>query len=520
MSHAAPAASRWLLALLVGALTLLVAEGGASLLLGRSLLRPATHAAPAGSAPSPTDLDRRLAALRNPGVYRVHPDPFVSYALRSDEQLEIQGSPVHSDALGLRVRPGPPAAADALRLVVLGDSVAFGYGLADDETLACRIEQAVTAMQGGSGRPVVARTVAMPGWNHRNAIQFLMDHAAELDPQLVIYIPIGNDLCDSDGLWETGHRRAAPDLASPDPLLHVGTNVAWPFLRPLRDELVGAGRAELAARMGPNIETSDISAESRRRYDDNAADIRRLQQWLGARGGRLLLARYDETQYTWHLERRLLDEPRIPVVPLFSGVDSELSLPDDPHPNALAVSAAGQWLADDLVARGWVEGGERRPLPAAAEVAERRHARPRGDAEILKLSDERHAAARAALRPAVDWRDATGINQVFGTLNGDGTAGARLLVAVAPAGGTLALELQSLPGQPPMTVAVEVDGRPLQTLTLPAGDGQQWRLPLPARAQPDEALEIKLIPERWIVQDVGGSGVMASFRPLRIACEP
>jgi len=276
----------------------------------------------------------------------------------------------------------------------------------------------------------------------------------------------------------------------------------------------------LAARMGTNIEMSDISAESRRRYDDNAADIRRLQQWLGARGGRLLLARYDETQYTWHLERRLLDEPRIPVVPLFSGVDSELSLPDDPHPNALAVSAAGQWLADDLVARGWVEGGERRPLPAAAEVAERRHARPRGDAEILKLSDERHAAARAALRPAVDWRDATGINQVFGTLNGDGTAGARLLVAVAPAGGTLALELQSLPGQPPMTVAVEVDGRPLQTLTLPAGDGQQWRLPLPARAQPDEALEIKLIPERWIVQDVGGSGVMASFRPLRIACEP
>ncbi|HZJ69788.1 MAG TPA: hypothetical protein VFF36_02575, partial [Planctomycetota bacterium] len=84
----------------------------------------------------------------------------------------------------------------------------------------------------------------------------------------------------------------------------------------------------------------------------------------------------------------------------------------------------------------------------------------------------------------------------------------------------LVLELQSLPGQPPMTVAVEVDGRPLQTLTLPAGDGQPWRLPLPARAQPDEALEIKLIPERWIVQDVGGSGVMASFRPLRIACEP
>jgi hypothetical protein len=258
MSSASRPSARWLLAAGTAALALLCAEGGASLLLGRSLLRPGTRAGPAEGRAAPTDRDRHLAALRNPGVYRVHPDPFVSYVLRSNEQLEVAGRPVRSDALGLRVRPGPPPAPEALRLVVLGDSVAFGYGLGDDETLACQIEQAVATLQGGAGRPIAARTVAIPGWNHRNAIDFLFDHYAELEPDIVVYIPIGNDLFDTDGLWETGHRRAAPDLANPDPMQYVRTNTAWPFMRPLREEFEHIGRQALLARLGPNIVTSDL----------------------------------------------------------------------------------------------------------------------------------------------------------------------------------------------------------------------------------------------------------------------
>ncbi|HYN63547.1 MAG TPA: hypothetical protein VES36_03005, partial [Candidatus Limnocylindrales bacterium] len=271
MSVPARASARWLLALGVAALTLLCAEGGASLLLGRSLLHSGSRAAPGDGLPAPTDADRRAAALRNPGVYRVHPDPFVSYVLRADEQLEVAGCPVRSDALGLRARPGPPATADAVRLVVLGDSVAFGYGLNDDQTLACQLEQVLGTLRGPSARPIAARTVAIPGWNHHNAVSFLLDHYVELAPDIVVYLPIGNDLCDTDGLWETGHRRPAPDLANPDPLLFVGTNQAWPFMRPMREQLEQLGRPALVARLGPNIVTADISAESRRRYDDNAA---------------------------------------------------------------------------------------------------------------------------------------------------------------------------------------------------------------------------------------------------------
>lgn len=516
-------ATRWLLALGVAALTLVCAEGVASLLLRRSLLRPAAEALPAERLPSPTDRDRHLAALRNPGVYRVHPDPFVGYVLRSDEQLEIAGCPVRSDALGLRVRPGPPPPQDALRVVVLGDSVAFGFGIHDDETLACRLEAALTAMRGPAARPVVARTVAIPGWNHRNAVGFLLDHYSELRPDIVVYLPIGNDLCDTDGVWESGQRRAVPDLANPDPLLSVRTNAAWPFMRPMREEFERIGKAALVERLGPNVTTADLSPESQRRYDENVASILALQQQLETHGGHLLLLQYEESKYNWHLQRRLAQaQSTIPIVPMFDGVGDALSLPTDPHPNALAVQAMAQWVAEDLVARGWIDGGERRPLPAVAPVAAERRARARTGAEFVKQSDALRAEARAALQPVVDWRDATGLNQVYGTINGDGSVGPRLLMALAPGGGTLALELQALPQQPdlyPLTVQVAVDGQRLEPLVLTYGDSVRWRLPLPPRAHPDAPLEVLLSCERWAVQDAEGSASMATFRPLRIACE-
>lgn len=250
----------------------------------------------------------------------------------------------------------------------------------------------------------------------------------------------------------------------------------------------------------------------------------RLRERLQRHGGRLLLARYNDSKYHWHLEQRLIEaRAQIPVVPLFEGMHHSLILPDDPHPNALAVRAAALWLAADLVARGWIEAGEGRPLPAVAAEAERQRALARSDEESLALSDAEHAATRAALHHAVDWRDATGLNQVYGAINGDGSAGARLLLALAPAGATLALELQALAGQPdlyPLEIQVEVDGRRLDPLVLPAGDSVQWRVELPPRPRADEPLELRLVPARWVVQQVDGTATLVSFRPLRIACEP
>src|SRR5262245_26376773 len=62
-------------------------------------------------------------ASRTPGPYRVHEDPFVGYALKQDAVVEYAEKRVQTDALGLRVRPGPPLGPDPFRIVFLGDSV-------------------------------------------------------------------------------------------------------------------------------------------------------------------------------------------------------------------------------------------------------------------------------------------------------------------------------------------------------------------------------------------------------------
>src|SRR5262249_30209247 len=100
-----PPVKRLLLALAVFVTTLLVAEGAASIVLDRSLLRP-----------------YHVPGAEEPGPWLDHPDPLVGYTMRHEASLEILGGRVESDELGMRRRPGPPPEADAQRLLVVGDS--------------------------------------------------------------------------------------------------------------------------------------------------------------------------------------------------------------------------------------------------------------------------------------------------------------------------------------------------------------------------------------------------------------
>ncbi|HTE05439.1 MAG TPA: hypothetical protein VK824_04515, partial [Planctomycetota bacterium] len=196
------------LALAALAATLLAVEGVASALAGRLLLTPLVRARLA-SPPAATDVFAQRSEAPGParpgpgaaapaeGVYRVHPDPLVGYTLRLSRQLAVFDAPVHSDALGLRTTPGPPPAPDAPRVAILGDSVAFGYGLRGEETIAARLGVLLGASRGPGEPPVACRTVAMPGWNHANAVHFLLDHLDALAPDIVVYVPVGNDLLDT-----------------------------------------------------------------------------------------------------------------------------------------------------------------------------------------------------------------------------------------------------------------------------------------------------------------------------------
>src|SRR5262245_13380402 len=139
--------TKLMLAVLTGGLVVVAAEGVVSLATNRSLARRVRdgHAGLDRLPESPRaltagDEDRRKAALANPGLYRVHRDPLVGYVLKTNAQQQILDGQTRSDHLGLRCRPAGDIPDGAVRLVVLGDSVAFGYGLNDEQTLAQQLE--------------------------------------------------------------------------------------------------------------------------------------------------------------------------------------------------------------------------------------------------------------------------------------------------------------------------------------------------------------------------------------------
>ena len=520
-----------MLAAATAAAMVLLAEGLVSLASNRSLARrirdggAGLERLPDGRRPPPPgDEDRRKAALTNPGLYRVHRDPLVGYVLKSDAEQQILEGTIHSDHLGLRARPGGPPPEGALRLVVAGDSVAFGYGLDDDETIAHQLETQLQAARAAGLPPVASRTVAMPGWNHRNSVHCLLDHLDELDPDVVVYMPVGNDLIDGDGVWESGHRRSAPDIASPDPWLQIGVRTDWPFLERLEGEVL-AGRVdgnEAVERLGVMLLNSDLPRESRRRFEENAASIALLERALAARGARLLVVFYVDGEYVLHLIGHLgRAGVSAPQLRLFKTFPPELGLPTDPHPHAEAAGVMATWIGAELLRLGWVEGDAGR-LPAVGGAYTALRSRPLSPEEVAAASAEQRRAIAGKLRPAVDFTTLEGIYQVYGTLNDDASVAMRLLLALAPGGQRVLVRLAPLEGRPdlyPLQVGVEIDGQLAGSIEVAASGPSEARFPLPPRDDAGAPVEVRLKPERWVTVPQGNSTTLASFRPLRIACE-
>ncbi|HZM00970.1 MAG TPA: hypothetical protein VFD43_12040, partial [Planctomycetota bacterium] len=471
---------------------LLACEGLSSLVLGRSLLRRVPGLA--GLLPEVAPLawlpidesQRALAGASNPGLYRLDADPLVGYTLRADAELTIGNGRIRSDALGLRSRPSPAEPKGALRIAVVGASIPFGHGLDDDETIAHRLEQILTEARGPEARPIVCRTVAMGRWSACNASQFLLDHWIELAPDIVLYMPFINDLSDTDRVDETGQRRSAPDPTARDPWLCVGSE----NLMRLRARFIDAserGVIRLApAETGADALLADLSPESSWRYDRNAACLLALSEALGRRHGRLALLVYTESDHDWHLLSRLQAvAPELAVVPLLRYAPPEFRLPDNYHPHAETARVLALWIAEELLARGWVDRGAGRPLPPTPEAYSDLRARPVSPADVARRSQEAHERDRAALLPAIDLRTGYGFRQVLGGLDESGIVGSRMLVLLAPAGEALELQLAPIEERPdlyPLDVRVEVDGLPIGTVTLTAEGPAVATLTLPARA--------------------------------------
>jgi hypothetical protein len=114
-------------------------------------------------------------------------------------------------------RPKPDR---TFRVLVLGDSIAFGYGVEEEQTFShlmeARLQRLVT------DRSVEVVNLAGGGYNPYNELALLADVGASYQPDLVLVQFCINDLNDPTLHfdWQTRiHLATIPDAAFPDPSL-------------------------------------------------------------------------------------------------------------------------------------------------------------------------------------------------------------------------------------------------------------------------------------------------------------
>lgn len=138
-------------------------------------------------APDPGEqvrLHRMLLPSDNPRlVYRLRPN----LAVRHNDRA------VSTDARGFRVGLARPGAADReVRIVGLGDSVMFGWGVDDGQDFLSGLERRLGERFPGAGWR--AFNLAVPGYNTVMAAEALLSHGLELAPDVVVLSWVNNDL--------------------------------------------------------------------------------------------------------------------------------------------------------------------------------------------------------------------------------------------------------------------------------------------------------------------------------------
>ena len=119
-------------------------------------------------------LDDRLF-FKNPALYR---DTYQHVEIATNE-------------LGLRERPLKPHSTGEKRILVLGDSVAFGWGVRVEDAFPRQLER--TLMRSWSG-PVETINSGVPGYNSNQELSFLDMYGARLQPDMVLLVYVDNDI--------------------------------------------------------------------------------------------------------------------------------------------------------------------------------------------------------------------------------------------------------------------------------------------------------------------------------------
>jgi lysophospholipase L1-like esterase len=146
-------------------------------------------------------------------------DPEIRYVPQPNQRGWIDDGFVTTNSQGFRgPDPASPKPQGRFRVVAVGDSVTFGFGVNDADTFCAQAEQMLRARMPGLDLDVV--NIAVPGFGTRQEVALLRRNVARLEPNLVLVGLYSNDVPDSleDG---TGGTTVATAGADNNRVLHM-----------------------------------------------------------------------------------------------------------------------------------------------------------------------------------------------------------------------------------------------------------------------------------------------------------
>jgi lysophospholipase L1-like esterase len=136
----------------------------------------------------------------------LEPDPVVGYRHRPGLRATYEGASVEINDLGLRERPLAPKSPERWRVLLLGDSVTFGWGVEAGSTFGRRLEADLSARL---GRAVETVNAGVCGYNTSQELGSLRAHAEAVAPDAVVLLYVDNDINPAEPLPAAAEERDA-----------------------------------------------------------------------------------------------------------------------------------------------------------------------------------------------------------------------------------------------------------------------------------------------------------------------
>jgi lysophospholipase L1-like esterase len=183
------------------------------------------------------ELVARLLFLAPPYPYREPPLEFVrdrklSYFHKPEQVGWIDDGLATINSLGLRGdEPIQPKPAGVVRVLVMGDSIAFGWGVNDDETFCYLLQEALN--RGTSQLTYEVINGAVSGYTTRQQSNLLQRLAPQLRPDMVLIAFYWNDLLMGGSRQAQGRtrREASTRFSENEPIpreqLHMTGDGRW-----------------------------------------------------------------------------------------------------------------------------------------------------------------------------------------------------------------------------------------------------------------------------------------------------